>query len=153
MPFYLRADTEQWFSHIKDEKSYIETKFDIYYFCLMVGFSRNYKSSISGKSEVNEFQKNFVKAYLPVQRIIIGLLLDTEMRRLGVLPTEKHLFHKILTDLVDPDSATKLTELGLTRLNEYVSGGYEILSESISTKPYSVESFILQYVEVLRFQK
>ena len=58
MPFYLRNDTEQWFSHIK-EQAPIETKFDLYYFCLMMGFATGRTSVPSQRSEVTEFQKNY----------------------------------------------------------------------------------------------
>ena len=137
MAFYLRNDTEQWFSHIKDQKPYIETKFDIYYFCLMLGLAAGRKCPVTGKSEATEFQKNFVKSYIPVQKLIIGLLIKSELRRLGINPTEK-------------DSSTKLTESGVTRMNEYASGGYDILSEEIPIKPYNVEDFLRTYTALLK---
>ena len=150
MAFYLRNDTEQWFSHIKDQKPYIETKFDIYYFCLMLGLAAGRKCPVTGKSEATEFQKNFVKSYIPVQKLIIGLLIKSELRRLGINPTEKDQVYDLLTGIVNPDSSTKLTESGVTRMNEYASGGYDILSEEIPIKPYNVEDFLRTYTALLK---
>lgn len=150
MSFYLRNDTEQWFSHIKDQKPYIETKFDLYYFCAMLGLASGRKSSVTGRSEATEITKNFVKAYLPVQKLIIGLLIKAELRRLGIDVTEKDQVYEKLNEIVDPDSPTKLTESGLTKLNEYASGGYDVLSEELPTKPYNVEDFLRTYTALLK---
>lgn len=148
MSFYLRNDTEQWFSNIKDQKPYIETKFDLYYFCAMLGLAAGRKSS--GRSEATEFQKNFVKTFLPVQKLIIGLLIKVELRRLGIDATEKDQVYDLLNEIVDPDSSTKLTDAGITKLNEYASGGYDVLSEELPTKPYNVEDFLRTYTVLLK---
>ena len=149
MAFYLRNDTEQWFSHIKDQKPYIETKFDLYYFCLMLGLASGEKHPVLGKSDATEFQKNFVKAFIPVQKLIIGLLIKAELRRLGINTTEKDQVYDLLTEIVDPDSSTKLTDAGITKLNEYASGGYDVLSEELPTKPYYVEDFLRSYRQLI----
>jgi len=144
MPFYLRTDTEKWFTHIKDQQP-LETKFDLYYFCLMLGLAAGRKSSPSERSGTTEFQKNFVKTYIPVQKLIIGLLINTELKRRGIDPTEKDQVYNLLTSLVDPEVQTKLTESGINKLNEYASGGYDILTEELPSKPYSVEEFLRSY--------
>lgn len=144
MPFYLRDDTESWFVHIKDQRP-LETKFDIYYFCLMLGIARARKSSPADRSATTEFQKNFVKSYIPVQKLIIGLLIKAELQRLGIESTEKDQVYNLLSSLVDPESQTKLTEAGINKLNEYASGGYDVLSEELPSKPYSVEEFLRSY--------
>ena len=149
MPFYLRSDTEQWFGHIKEQEP-IETKFDLYYFCLMMGFATGRTSVPSQRSEVKEFQKNYVKAYLPVQKLITGLLIKSEFKKYGVEATEKDQVYEILTEIIDPDSSTKLTEVGLNKLNEYASGGYDVMSEEFPSKFYSVEEFLRAYTLLLR---
>lgn len=149
MPFYLRNDTESWFSHIKDQRP-LETKFDLYYFCLMLGFAAGRKSSPSERSATTEFQKNFVKTYIPVQKLIIGLLINAELKRLGIDATEKDQVYNLLTSLVDPENQTKLTETGINKLNEYASGGYDILSEELPSKPYTVEEFFRTYSSLLK---
>ena len=77
--------------------------------------------------------------------IIIGLLIKAELKRLGIQSTEKDQVYNLLTSLVDPDSQTKLTESGVNKLNEYASGGYDVLSEELPSKPYSVEEFLRTY--------
>lgn len=149
MPFYLREDTESWFNNIKDQRP-IETKFDLFYFCLMLGIAAGRKSSPNARSKTTEFQKNFVKSYIPVQKLIIGLLINAELKRLGIDSTEKDQVYNLLTNLVDPENQTKLTEAGINKLNEYASGGYDVLSEELSSKPYSVEEFLRTYTKLLR---
>lgn len=149
MPFYLRNDTEQWFSHIK-EQAPIETKFDLYYFCLMMGFATGRTSVPSQRSVVTEFQKNYVKAYIPAQKLITGLLIKSELKKYGVEATEKDQVYNILSEIIDPDTSTKLTETGLNKLNEYASGGYDVMSEEFPTKFYSVEEFLRAYTFLLR---
>ncbi|BBD08434.1 hypothetical protein [Desulfovibrio ferrophilus] len=149
MPFYLRNDTDNWFKNIKDQKPYFETKFDIYYLCLMLGIASGKKSKVHGKSETTEFQKNFVKTYIPVQKLIIGLMISSELKRYGISPTEKTLVQEHLASIIDPDVSTKLTDKGLNTLNEYASGGYEILAENFTSKPYDVEEFLTSYCGLL----
>jgi hypothetical protein len=116
----------------------------------MLGLAGNRKSPISGKSDATEFQKTFVKAYIPVQKLIIGLLIHAELKHLGVDISEKEEVHGILIGLVDTDSPTKLTEKGLNILNEYASGGYDILTEYFPTKPYSLEDFLRSYSKLIQ---
>lgn len=149
MPFYLRNDTEQWFSHIKDQPP-IETKFDLYYFCLMMGFAAGRTSNPTQRSDTTEFQKNFVKSYHPVQKLILGLLIKAELKKYAVEISEKDQVYKILAEMIDPDSSTKLTEQGLNKLNEYASGGYDVLSEEFPAKPYSTEEFLRTYTLLIR---
>lgn len=148
--FRIRQDTENWFSNIRDQKP-IRTKFDLYYFCLMLGLAVGRKTDpVKQCSEVTDFMDNFVSDYKPYQRLIIGLLIRSELSRLGVSVTEKDEIRKLFIDLVDPQHPTNLTDIGIDRLNEYASGGYDYLSEKLDSKPYHVEEFLRTYTKLLR---
>jgi hypothetical protein len=148
--FRLRQDTEDWFLHIKDRKP-IQTKFDIYYFCLMMGFaSSRYSNPAKKSSDYTDFVRNFVEDYRPYQTLLIGLLLRSELSRLGIDINEKDEIRKLLLDLVDPNTQTNLTDKAMDRMNEYASGGYDYLSEQLESKPYHVEEFLITYARLLK---
>jgi len=151
MAFRLRQDVEEWFSQIHKQKP-IETKFDLYYLSLMLGLASGRTSQPSARcSSISEgFVDNFVLAYRPYQRLIVGLLLTAELSSLGVSLNESDYVRKKLLDLVDPTSPTNLTELGMTKLNEYSSGGFDYLTEHMEAKPYHVEEFLQTYTTLLR---
>ncbi|MFS0518522.1 hypothetical protein ACEYW6_28035 [Nostoc sp. UIC 10607] len=146
----MRQDTEDWFSNIKDQEP-IQTKFDIYYFCLMLGFSSGRCSNPAKKCpEFTDFVDNFVKDYRSSQTLIIGLLLRTELSRLGISINEKDEIRNLLLDLVDPTTQTNLTDKGMDKMNEYASGGYDYIAEQLDSKPYHVEEFLITYTNLLQ---
>ncbi|HEY9874427.1 MAG TPA: hypothetical protein V6D12_13385 [Candidatus Obscuribacterales bacterium] len=148
--FRMRRDAENWFSNIRDQKP-IQTKFDLYYFCLMVGLATGRRSDpIKRCSEVTDFTDNFVSDYRSYQRLIIGLLIRAELSRLEVSVTEKDEVRQLFVKLVNPQSLTNLTNLGMDRLNEYSSGGYDYLAEKLNVRPHHVEEFLRTYTKLLR---
>ena len=147
--FRMRQDAENWFSNIKDQKP-IQTKFDRYYFCLMLGLAKGRKSSPVNSSDATDFVDYFVNDYKDSQRLIIGLLIRAELSRLGINVTEKDAVRKLFIDLVNPSSPNHLTDLGMDRLNEYSSGGYDYLAEKLDSKPHHVEEFLRTYAKLLK---
>ena len=150
MHFRLRQDTLEWFKKIEGQKP-IETMFDLYYFCLMVGLATG-RTSIPAKRcpDYSDFIDRFVMTYRPYQRLIIGLLLRAELAHFGVSVKERDEVSKTVIDLVEPNSQTNLTDRGMERLNEYASGGFDYLSEKLDTKPHNIENFLRVYVETVR---
>lgn len=147
MPFRLKSEVDDWFSNIHKQGP-LKTKFDLYYFCLMAGFSANKKTS-SMESIASEITDNFVNEYKPVQRLIIGLLIVCEIKRLGIEITNKEEVQEILTRYTTPESLTHLTDDGLKQLNCYASGGFEYLTEVFPTKPHTLEEFLRRYTQVI----
>lgn len=146
--FRIRQDAENWFSNIKNQKP-IQTEFDLYYFCLMLGLATGRKSNPSDRCADWEIGY-FINDYKTSQRLIIGLLIRTELSRLGIEVTEKKEVRQLFNELVDPTSRSHLTELGMDRLNEYSSGGYDYLAEKLSSKPHYVEEFLRTYDKLLK---
>src|SRR5208283_5582627 len=150
MYFRLRRDTQEWFNNISNQKP-IETMFDLYYFCLMLGLASG-RTSVPSKRypEYSDFIDNFIAAYRPYQRLIIGLLMRAELARFGISVAEKDDVRRLLLDFVDPTTATNLTDKGIEKLNEYASGGFDYLTERLDSKPYHVEEFLRTYVRLLQ---
>lgn len=149
--FRLRQDTEDWFSNIYGKDKIVSAKFDLYYFCLMLGIATGRRSDpIKCCREVADFVDYFISDYRPYQRLIIGLLIRAELSRLGVSVTEKDEVRKLFVELVNPQNPTHLTDIGMNRLNEYSSGGYDYLAEKLNSKPYHVEEFLRTYTKLLR---
>ena len=68
MAFRLRHDVEEWFGAIRKQKP-IETNFDVYYLCLMLGLASGRSSQPSARCEkISEgFVDNFVSSSTNVQ--------------------------------------------------------------------------------------
>jgi hypothetical protein len=149
MPFRLREDARKWFSEIEG-KAPVKSQFDLYYFCLMAGLTTGRRSEpTQGGRAAPEFVQNFIEDYRPAQRLLIGLLIVAELQRLGIDLHEKASVRKTIRDLVDPQSATNLTEAGMRLLNAYASGGYDYISEVRPSKPYAVEEFLRDFVGLI----
>lgn len=147
----MRDDAENWFSNIRDQKAVIKTKFDCYYYCLMIGLaSGHYSDPAQRCKDYSDFVNDFVKEYQAQQKLIIGLLVRTELADSRISLNDKEETRKLLLDLIDPTSQTNLTDYGMDRMNAYSSGGYDYLSEHLDSKPYHVEDFLITYVKLLR---
>lgn len=150
MHFRLRQDVENWFQHIKDTKP-MKTMFDRYYLCFMLGIASNSSSTPEEKSNnVSDFVDYFVTEYRPYQRLIIGLLVRAELAKAGIDIKEKQEVSDFLVDYIDPNSPTNLSDLGIKKMNEYASGGFDYLTQSIATQPYTIEEFLGLYVKLIK---
>ncbi len=149
MAFRLRQDAQKWFSEI-DGKPPIRTKFDLFYFCLLVGLMSGRKSDPSqGGRSAPEIVNNFVEDFRGVQRLIVGLLIIVELKKKGINLEEKDAVRKTIRNLVDPHAATDLTDEGMRLLNAYASGGYEYISEQRDTKPFTPEEFLRDFLVLI----
>ena len=141
MPFRIRPEAQAWFSEISQTPP-VKTTFDIYYFCLMAGLLSGRRSD---PTSAIEFVDYFVEDYRPVQRLIIGLLITAELKRLGIEVTEKLRVRDLIKKMVTPNTPTNLTDEGQRLLNSYASGGFDFITEQRETKPYAVQEFLLDY--------
>lgn len=149
MAFRLRADAEKWFSEL-DGKEPTRSKFDLYYFCLVVGLTaRRYVDPAAAGVATKEFVNDFINDYKPAQRLLIGLLVVAEVKRGGIDLDEKASVREIFKRLVTPSTVTNLTDEGMRCMNAYASGGYEFLAERRDTKPTSPEEFLRDYITLV----
>ena len=148
MAFRLRADAEKWFSEV-DGKDPVKTKFDLYYFCLLAGFaSGRYADTARQDISTREIVQDFTLDYRPFARLLIGLLLVSELTRSGIDLTERKAVRAVLKQLVHP-SGTGLSDVGFRAMNAYASGGYEFLAESREQKPGSPEEFLQDFSDLI----
>ncbi len=146
MSFRLRTDAVKWFGEIEGREP-IKTLFDLYYFCAMAGLSSGrFSDPVKLSLPTREMVDYFVEDYRSAQRLIIGLLVIAELRRVGIGFGEKAAVRDEFKRLVSPNSPSNLTDEGFKVLNGYASGGYEFLSESRETKPASVDEFLRDYL-------
>jgi hypothetical protein len=148
--FRLRNDAEAWFSEI-ERSPHIRSKFDLYYFCLMAGFaSGRVNEAQLGSATSKEFIDYFIEDYKPASRLLIGLLVIAEMKYRGIDVTEKAAVRTLFKELVDANNGNNyLTEDGMRRMNAYASGGFDYLAERRESKPYTIEAFLRDYVNLV----
>lgn len=139
MAFKMRAEVDDWFRNIF-KKGPIQTKFDLYYFCLMAGLAE-------GKTEpavnATEFVDSFVRDYQPNRRLILGLMILAEAARLGLNTSDRAEVEKLMKKYLDAAHPAQLTELGFECLNDYAQAGFIAISEALQgNKPHQVETFL-----------
>jgi hypothetical protein len=142
MSFKMRGEVEDWFKHIF-KTGPIQTKFDLYYFCLMMGLA-------TGKTEpatnAVEFVGYFVGEYKQAQRLILGLFVLAETNRLGLDVSERKEVQSLINTYLDPANPAQLKEEGFARLNDYANAGFSVIAEAMEgTKPHEVETFLQWY--------
>lgn len=148
--FRLRKDAETWFSEIEKSR-HLKSKFDIYYFCLMIGLAsgRTNDPKASGSTS-KEIIGYFIDDYKAASRLLLGLLVTTEMKYRGIGPSEKAAVRELFKELVDAENGNhNLTDAGMKRMNAYASGGFDYLSEKRDAKPYHFEDFIRDYTSLI----
>lgn len=143
--FRMRNDARTWFKQIANFEHF-KTDFDQYYFCLMAGFASG-RSNETGTT--TEMVENFVEDYKEASRFLIGLLVMAELKKAGIEIFERDSVRDMFKRLVDPHSPNQLTDEGMRRMNAYASGGYDYLSDTRETKPYSGEEFLRDYAHLI----
>ena len=142
--FKMRPEVDDWFRHIF-KKGPIQTKFDLYYFCLMMGLA-------DGKSEPTEsaveFVDYFVGDYRSSQRLILGLLIVAEAARLGLGLSDRAEIENLMNKYLDSANPAQLTDAGFSRLNDYANAGFVAITEGLQgAKPHQVETFLQWYAK------
>ena len=141
--FRLRKDTEAWFKHIAG-KPPLETKFDLYYLCMLLGIVTR-RTSLA--TDAPGFVDNFVESYRPQSLLIMGLALLAELKAIGCELDERDEVRRQLARLVGPGG---VSNDGVAVLNGYASGGFDYLQERYGDlPPYSAEAFLPAFVELL----
>ena len=128
---------------LQSGSSGFETMFDAYYFCLMVGLDAR---TVGSEDEVGEeFVRDYVQSFQPYSDLIAGLLIDAELGRAHIDPSDRSGVEKKIVELLDPNSATKLSAMGHVLLNRYAAGGFSVLRDDFASAPQSLEDFLITY--------
>jgi hypothetical protein len=142
MYFQLREDAERWF---KDISHHYSTKFDRYYLCLMAGFASGRRNTTIPSDEVTDLVENFPGEFKSRGKLLVGLLIHTELRHLGIDLEDREAVYKQVRRLVERDSTSYMSSEGVRLMNQYAHGGFDALCEYFSDRPRSIETFIRKY--------
>ena len=146
MGFELRQDTRKWFKEI--EKDY-STLFDIYYLCLIPGFITKSRNTEIHSDSVDEITRYFPDAFRSRGQLLIVLLIDTELSRLGINLSERKTVYSRISELV-VTTPPYISDAGIKLMNQYAHGGFDILTENISERPRSIETFVRKYYSLIQ---
>lgn len=146
MDFQLRKDARRWF---KDVEKHYSTLFDLYYLCLMAGFAERRRNTEISSDAVDSLVENFPGDFRSRGRLLVGLLIHTELSRLGINLDERDDVYRRVVQLVDPTSPSDLSNDGVKLMNQYAHGGFDILCENFSDRPTSIETFLRKYAQCL----
>jgi hypothetical protein len=141
MYFQLRRDADKWFAGI--EKDY-PTKFDLYYLCLMAGLASGRKTR-ADPTKVRDLVDDYPGEFRSRGRLLVGVLLHTELASLGIDLTDQKAVHHSIVGLVKHNAPALLNDEGMRLMNQYANGGFEALCEWFEDRPRSTETFLRQY--------
>ena len=145
MAFRISSTCDHWFSNLAEQEP-LKRKFDYYYLCTLLGLAARQKAKLG--DDAREFVDEFINAYRPYQRQLIGLLLVTHLHDLGIKLDEKKAVAEQMAKLVAPMRGAQLTDEGFNLLNSYCHGGFRLLEQEIE-KPHKMVFFLQKYHETL----
>ena len=146
MVFRIRKDAKAWFRDIKADLTALPgtsaaPDFDAFYFCFIAGVTKMQKKDIA-TSETAELVENFPGPYKSRGRLLVGLFLSKELRYLGVTLEEKKTVHAEISQLVQPEAPSYLSDEGVREFNKYAHGGYDVLLNWFDDRPRVLETFL-----------
>jgi len=144
MYFRLQKTAASWFSELSSDL----LAFDIYYFLLIAGISSGKKRDTQ-QSESTDIIDRFPKDYLKSSKLIIGLLLRAELDSLGINMEDRKEVKRALSILVTQQTSSNLSDSGIRIMNQYAAGGFEVLFENFDDKPRTMETFLIQYDQLI----
>ncbi len=145
MSFFLRKEAVRWFSNISKKKGILKTEFDLYYLCMTLGLAKGQSSPIG---DAKEIVQNFVSDYEQTKRLVGATAFSAELNYFGISIDDKSDVQKQICDHFSANNANYLTDSAIKRMNEYASGGYDIITQRME-KPHHVEYFLMNYYKLL----
>jgi hypothetical protein len=147
--FRLREDADEFFRHIQTTAPF-RTKWDVYHLCAMVGlFGQRSSDPTEEGIAAPVFVQYMIDEYKPIELILVALILLAQMARVGYRIEDRQEIQQLLAQLIDP-RASALGQEGVTLLNRYASGGFDLLVERYGDVPPRVpEEFLTRYVSIL----
>ena len=150
VPFRVRKDAKTWFKDLYRDKSF-RIDFDAFYFCFIAGVAAGKKRVMTG-DDTSEMVDYFPAQYGASGKILVGLFLSSELKKLGLEVTEREAVHKAIAKLVRHDAGNHLTADGVGEFNQYAHGGFDVLLEWFDDRPRSLETFERQFKRKLDAQ-
>lgn len=126
--------------------------FDAYYYCALVGFALCEPLSLENKDD-NEFEpfmrQGYPEDYIGSRDYIAGLLIASEIKHDGTNQSNPIELEKLMTKLIDHETQTRLSKIGIERLDAYAFRGIEKLAETIAP-PTSLAIFLVAFCDELQ---
>lgn len=131
----------------KDNGPKFKVMFDVYYLCLMMGL---YHRRQGTQDQISKpfFYDYYPEVYRDKSDLIAGLLIDAEMDRKGIQSSDRKSVERLMLQLIDHMSITKLSSYGMKLLNLYAAGGINYIHENIPNTQ-ELEVFLIKYYELL----
>jgi len=148
MGFVLSDEAREYFRELEKYSSMggLDSVWDQYYLCLMVGLENRKLSSEEPSGE--EFIDKFIDDYYEQRYEILGSLITAEIERKGIPWGEKERIRKEMLTLLDSSTSHNLTETGQEMMNRYAQGGFQILRENIpGVIDYGLDKFLTKYYD------
>jgi hypothetical protein len=147
MGFKMPKDAREYFKLIDKSDFKFKIMFEKYYMCLMIGL-KYAKLGQSNKSEAGDFIDYYPEIYADKSDLIIGLLIDAEMRRQDISAEDRPGVEGLILKLINHNSNTRLSEHGIELLNLYAVFGLEVIREKIS-KTAEMETLLVHYFNLI----
>lgn len=143
MAFRIKNEAKDWFKYVRPS---MEFDFDYYYLCLMAGLASKQKGEQDlPQSETTELTQDFPGDYRLRGRVIVALFIKTDLELMGISLTERATLNEHIHKLVEPHSASGLSNEGERLINRYANRGFDILTEWFDEKPRKLEIFLPLY--------
>jgi hypothetical protein len=150
MPFRLPNNCRRYFEPLTDKnrKDKLEILFDSYYLCMMVGM---YQVKLDSKPDLEntELVDEYPEKYKDSCDFIAALLIATEVKRRPVNIKNADELEKLMKDLLESHSKTRLSTEGERLLNQYASRGFHVISETMMSHT-NLEEFYQEYYECFK---
>lgn len=143
MSFIFPKGARDFFKGIDKQGGQKFIMFDQYYCCLLAGIeSRRIGSEedLEGEPFINAYPED----YRVQADIIAGLLIDAELDRKAIALEDKASIEQEMVKLLNPTSATRLSEEGNRLLNLYAAEGFRLVHDRMMP-PAGLEEFLVAY--------
>lgn len=152
MSLRLTEDAASFFAKIDTQpiKGVRFLDIDKFYACLMLGFQAG--KLVNEPTLLSPFLPTgatYPDAYQPYDSYLLGLLVEAEIRRRNLDPTDRDLIEQETVKLLDPRSPLGLSEDGIRFMNNYAAKGFDILRDAMAP-PRGVDDFLVAYADLWR---
>ncbi|WP_163853510.1 hypothetical protein [Paenibacillus elgii] len=147
MGFKMPKDAREYFKLIDRGNFRFKIMYDKYFICLMMGLKCGRLGS-SEQLESGDFLDYYPELYADKSDLIIGLLIDAEMRRQGIVAEDRPGVESLILKLISHNSNTRLSEQGVELLNLYAAYGLDVIRDKI-TKTAELETFLVHYYNLI----
>ena len=115
----------------------------------MPGFIKRRRNTEIKSDSVDEITRYFPDAFRSRGKLLVGLLIDTELSRLGIDLQERSSVYSRISELVIT-TPPYLSDAGVKLMNQYAHGGFDVLCERMDERPRSLETFVRKYYRLIQ---